>query len=250
MGTFGDGAAWSLQGEKVLTGGEGGITVTPHADVHYRQLIMGHYNKRCKNEIPSGHPLRPFSLTGAGLKNRAHPLAISIALNQLRLLPYILEQKAKFAKYIIENLSDVPFLLPTPLADDSQPSWYALVFLFVESKAPSGLTRQSYVSELHARGLKEVDIPKSTKPLMDEPLYVRPWEVLPHVYDEKVYRDCINTEERFIFSDRFYGQAIKLPVWGYEDDWKTVKFYAEVMKKVAKELGAKAQNPINRRVMN
>lgn len=69
VGTFGDGAAWSLQGQKIVTGGESGISLTKHADFHYRQLIFGHYNKRCKLEIPSDHHLQQFSLTGAGLKN-------------------------------------------------------------------------------------------------------------------------------------------------------------------------------------
>jgi predicted dehydrogenase len=32
VGTFGDGAAWSLQGQKIVTGGEGGIVLTKHAD--------------------------------------------------------------------------------------------------------------------------------------------------------------------------------------------------------------------------
>lgn len=73
-GTFGDGAAWSIQGDKVLSGGEGGVSLTPYSEVYYRQLLHGHYNKRCKSEIPKDHPLQDFSITGAGLKNRAHPL--------------------------------------------------------------------------------------------------------------------------------------------------------------------------------
>ena len=47
LGTFLDGAVWSLQGQKIVTGGEGGITLTKHADFHYQQLPWGHYNKRC-----------------------------------------------------------------------------------------------------------------------------------------------------------------------------------------------------------
>ena len=39
VGTFGDGAAWSLQGQRVIIGGEGGIVLNRHAEFHYRQLI-------------------------------------------------------------------------------------------------------------------------------------------------------------------------------------------------------------------
>ena len=30
VGTFGDGAAWSLQGQKIISGGERGVVVTKH----------------------------------------------------------------------------------------------------------------------------------------------------------------------------------------------------------------------------
>ena len=34
VGTFGDAAAWSLQGQKSISGGEGGITLTKHAEIY------------------------------------------------------------------------------------------------------------------------------------------------------------------------------------------------------------------------
>ena len=49
--------------------------------------------------------------------------------------------------------------------------WYALTLRFVVSQAPSGLTRESYVRELHERELYEVNIPKSTGLLHRESLY-------------------------------------------------------------------------------
>ena len=81
VGTFGDCAAWSIQGKKVVTGGEGGVSVTQHKEAYYRQLINGHYNKRCTTEIPKDHPIRAFVLTGSGLKNRTHSLAVAVALH-------------------------------------------------------------------------------------------------------------------------------------------------------------------------
>ncbi|MCQ4142743.1 aminotransferase class I/II-fold pyridoxal phosphate-dependent enzyme, partial [Chryseobacterium sp. EO14] len=57
VGTFGIGAAWSLQGQKIITGGEGGILTTSSEEVYYRALLLGHYNKRCRQEIPQDHPL-------------------------------------------------------------------------------------------------------------------------------------------------------------------------------------------------
>lgn len=112
VGTFGDGAAWSLQGQKIISGGEGDIVLTKHADFHYRQWIWGNYNKRCNAEIPEGYYLKDFALTGAGLKTRAHPLAIVIARNQLRKLEAFQRVKTAFADRLSNELTGIPVLEP------------------------------------------------------------------------------------------------------------------------------------------
>ncbi|KAJ5837841.1 uncharacterized protein N7525_003029 [Penicillium rubens] len=154
VGTFGDGAAWSIQGDKVL--------------------LHGHYNKRCKSEIPKDHPLQDFAVTGAGLKNRAHPLAIAVAHNQLKILPKILDRKSQCAAHFIETLASIPFLKAPVLESGAKSAWYALIFRFDGSQAPTGWTRELYVQKFIARGMKHIYIPNSTKPLYDEALYRRP----------------------------------------------------------------------------
>jgi perosamine synthetase len=78
-GTFGDAAAFSLNGPKPLSAGEGGFVLTDDDEIFYRVLLHGHYNKRCRNEIPASHYhylyLYPYAVTGMGLKFRIHPLA-------------------------------------------------------------------------------------------------------------------------------------------------------------------------------
>src|ERR1700722_626714 len=239
VGTFGNAAAWSLQGQKIVTGGEGGIVLTKHADWHYAQLIHGHYNKRCKTEIPATHPLREFFLTGAGLKNRAHPLAIAIALNQLTKLPRILTTKRRFAAFMSIRLGKIPFLkVPDVQLLESRgifPAWYAFVVHFDTASAPPDLTRNSFVEALHREGLLEVDIPRSTGLLHKEPLFVKPWVILPHLYTEGRYLRPSQEEAalRFPSAQDFYDTAIKLPVWGYNCDQKMVERYVEGVSAVA-----------------
>ncbi|KAI4271838.1 MAG: hypothetical protein LQ337_005722 [Flavoplaca oasis] len=184
VGTFGDGAAWSLQGQKIVTGGEGGITLTKHAEFHYRMLIFGHYNKRCKQEIPPDHYLHQYALTGAGLKNRAHPLAVAIALNQLRQLPDFHAWKTTFAGQLAEGLAGIPFLTITlsDLTGGTEPAWYAFTMRFIADKAPPGLTPETFVQQLHTKGLIDVDIPRSTGLLHSERLFNKPQELLRHLY--------------------------------------------------------------------
>ena len=216
VGTFGDGAVWSLQGQKIVSGGEGGIALTRHAKFHYRMLCWGHYNKRCKAEIPQDHKLRLYALTGAGVKNRAHPLAISVALTQLRKLNDVLSNKATFAVKMIGALKTIPFLDVPDLEDHSYnhvcPAWYALVVRFKQNKAPFGLSRETFVQSLIERGLRDVDIPRSTGLLHREPLYTRPSVVLPHIYPTDVNMADGGSLE-FPTAQKFYDEAIKFFVY-------------------------------------
>lgn len=56
-GTFGDGAALSMNGPKPLSAGEGGFVPTSDDETYYCVLLHGQYNKRCRSEIPKDHPL-------------------------------------------------------------------------------------------------------------------------------------------------------------------------------------------------
>jgi dTDP-4-amino-4,6-dideoxygalactose transaminase len=84
VGTFGNSSAFSMQGKKTLTGGEGGFLLTNDENVFYRALLLGHYNKRCKQEIPNEHELYSLAVTGMGLKFRIHPVAAAIAEEQFQ----------------------------------------------------------------------------------------------------------------------------------------------------------------------
>jgi dTDP-4-amino-4,6-dideoxygalactose transaminase len=236
IGTFGDGAVWSLQGQKLVSGGEGGISLTRHPEFHRRMLLWGHYNKRCSTEIPESHSLYRFRLTGAGLKNRAHPLAVAIAMNQLSKLPSFSRTKAKFAQRLAKGLDTIAFLNVPNVGqlqrNSVKPSWYAFVVLFNRDEAPPGLTREIFVRCLQDTGLSEVDIPNSTRPLSNEPLFTNPADLLPHLYSSTSYLDR-NRSKVFKNAAAFYDQAIKLPVWAFEDDSELVKRYIETFKMVA-----------------
>jgi perosamine synthetase len=139
-------------------------------------------------EIPGGHLLRKYALTGAGLKNRAHPLAIALALDQLETVQQFLEWKRRFADRVMSALQNIEFLAMPKCSDlHDSPAWYAFVMNFVTSSAPPGCSRDTFVAELHRRGLSEVDILRSTKTLQHEPLFVEPWKILPNYYSKCTY---------------------------------------------------------------
>src|SRR3989344_660907 len=224
VGSFGDLAAWSLQGQKNVTGGEGGILVTDNDEFYYRALLLGHYNKRCKQEIPKMHPLAKYAVTGMGLKYRAHPLAIAVARVMFKNMENYLQVKDFFAEYIISNLQGTRGLRMPSLKSSVRPSWYALVFQY-HGEELGGLPIERFAEALHAEGLIDVDLPGSTAPLNLLPLFQTPNELFPNYSFSYAVGDFPRVE-------KFYKNAVKLPVWAFRKDKFVVNAYIKGIKKV------------------
>ncbi len=226
VGSFGDAAAWSLQGQKNITGGEGGILVTNNLDIYVRANLLGHYNKRCKDEIPSDHPLYKFAVTGMGLKLRAHPLAIAFADEQLRQHEDYQKMRNYCAEQYKKLLEQYSFITPIEHSD-ADPSWYAFVLKY---NAPDGsVSREKFVDLLHAEGLTEVDIPGSTGPNHLLPVFKDPSVLFPQFYKTK---ESFNTNEQFPNALKFYESIVKLPTWTQPEHKDLISSYIEGLRKV------------------
>lgn len=229
VGTFGDGAAWSLQGQKIITGGEGGILLTDSDSLYARALVQGHYNKRPQKELAPDSGLRDFYLTGMGLKLRSHPLAVAIAREQFGHLEQFRAVKQRHSERLAGAAAPFAFLHPPLLPEGHQASWYAFNLRFDASKA--GITRERFVAALVAEGLVEVDIPGSTGLLNQQPLFTRPHDILPRLYPQRRASDAV--EEQYPSASNFYNSIIKLPVWAFEDESPIVDAYVEGIAKVS-----------------
>ncbi len=229
VGSFGDLAAWSLQGPKNVSGGEGGILATDNDEFYYRTLLLGHYNKRCKQEIPPNHPFYKYAVTGMGLKYRAHPLAIRIAYEVFKELDKYSEIKRFFAKRMIKELKNLPgiSLPPAYFTPDIEPSWYAFLFQYEKEKLEN-LSVEKFFEALKAEGLNEVDRSGSTCPLNLLSLFQTPAELFP-IYRKHPF--SYKTGD-FPKAEKFYQNAVKLPVWAFKKDLKFVKLYIKGIKKV------------------
>ena len=76
VGSFGDLGCFSMQGDKTVAAGEGGVAVTNRHDLVERLSLFGHYGRRFR---PAGSIDDDLWETGVGHKRRAHPLGICIA---------------------------------------------------------------------------------------------------------------------------------------------------------------------------
>jgi perosamine synthetase len=228
VGTFGHTAAFSMNGPKPLSAGEGGFVLTDDDEVYRRVLLHGHYNKRCRNEIPADHPTHPYAVTGMGLKFRVHPLAAAIALNQLGALDSYLAGREVVARYLCDQLGQLPGIAVPVAPDGVRPAWYGLPLTYVPDEL-GGLPVERFHEAVLAEGLREVDRPGSTCPLNRLPLFQHPEPMLPHYphLDRVAYRDG-----QFPVAEQVWRHTLKLPVWHREEDLPLVDRYIEGLSKV------------------
>jgi perosamine synthetase len=168
VGEFGHVAAWSLQAQKLVSAGEGGIALTDDMKLFERMLLLGHYNKRCRQQISSDSSNFAFATTGHGLKLRAQPLGIAMAEVDFERLPSRLVWKRHFANALHTKLKGHSDRLALPVLDLRNPAWYAYSFS-LKCRNPS-LARR-ILDDLHARGASDFDMPSSTTTISRYPLF-------------------------------------------------------------------------------
>lgn len=229
VGSFGRAAAFSMNGPKPLSAGEGGFVLTNDDEVYYRTLMFGHYNKRCRSEIPSSHELHRFAVTGMGLKFRIHPLAAAFARDQLAHLDEYLAGRAEIAKLMCDVLREVPGISVPQLPNKHQASWYGLPLSYVPDDL-GGLPVERFHQALLAEGLKEVDRPGSTCPLNQLPLFQCPAALFPQ---QREFTAIHYQPGDFPVAELVHHHTLKLPVWHREEDVPLARAYVDGIKKVA-----------------
>lgn len=164
VGTIGDIGVFSLNVNKTIQSGEGGICTTHSPELAYRlQLIRNH------GEAVVG-PAGYTDITNiAGFNYRMTELTAAVARVQLAKLQKLTDQRLTLVNYLRDFLSSVDFL--TPLGQHGDPpvknSYYLFAMTYNEDVA--GISRSHFSSLLKSEG-----IPLSegyVRPLYLQPLY-------------------------------------------------------------------------------
>lgn len=227
-GTFGHASAFSMNGPKPLSAGEGGFLLTDDDEIYYHALLHGQYNKRCRNELPPDHRYYDYAVTGMGLKHRIHPLAAAIALDQLGHLDDYLVGRAAIATHMCEQLAELPGIVTPRLKPTVRSAWYGLALRY-RSDDLGGLPIERFHEALKAEGCHEVDRPGSTCPLNLLPLFQRPGPLFPAFADELNY-----APGDFPRAEAFHRDTLKLPVWRRDEDMPLVHRYIDAFRKVTR----------------
>ena len=170
VGSFGHAAAWSLQANKAIWAGEGGVLATRNTELYERALLLGHFNLRALQEIPDSSPNYRFAFTGTGLKYRPHPLALAMAMPQIETLDQLIEGRQKSATVLMNALSSIPGVrLLVRLEPGMAHGFYALVALI--DPALCGFDRETFLGALQAENIYVANIPRQMGSMSHQPFF-------------------------------------------------------------------------------
>ena len=158
VGSIGQAGAWSLQGNKALSAGEGGVLATNEIGIFERACLLGQVN-RAINSI--GDPeLDPSTLNyahippmGLGVKYRAHPLAIGIALVQLDKLAELNENRRAYIEEIGDGLKDISGVRPIERYEGSEPAAFYGFPILYDQEEMSDLPAPVFAEALRREGV-------------------------------------------------------------------------------------------------
>jgi 8-amino-3,8-dideoxy-alpha-D-manno-octulosonate transaminase len=126
LGTFGDAGGFSLQFNKIITTGEGGVMITDRDDVYDLALDV----HDCANSVRRGVGLPKF----AGWNFRASELTGALARVQLSRLDGLLERMRSNHARLVERVAGLPGLTLRRATDDDGDAGIALVAFAADAK--------------------------------------------------------------------------------------------------------------------
>jgi dTDP-4-amino-4,6-dideoxygalactose transaminase len=173
-GAIGHAGAWSLQGSKAISAGEGGMLTTDDIDVFERACLVGQVNRIAGIDLVGARyeELQPL---GLGMKFRAHPVGIGIAAVQLRKLPELNRRRGAYFKEVEDGLADIPGLRPLKIYPKAERAGFYGFPVIHEPDKMGGISTDDFVKAVDNKGIKvnRVAYPN----LHDLPLFIKGFDI-------------------------------------------------------------------------
>lgn len=229
VGTEGTASVMSLQGNKLLTGGEGGILLTDSSEVYERATLLGHGLKRSEDCVRDPK-WKDILRTGFGLKFRIHPLAAAIVLHMLRnyCFDWIEARNTTLERFssglashgLVKPMQRKPYVTSMGAHYGFKPriNFRAL-----------GITRERLVHALRQEGL-EIKKPGSV-----------PFHRLG-LFDAERFRlsgftKYNNDAREFPGADEYYDSILSFPTFTFRGEWSLVDEYISAVHEVLRRVG-------------
>lgn len=171
-GTFGDFAAFSFQGAKLMVTGEGGMLLTNNSELYTKAHAIW----------DQGRKPGTFWINQIGLKYKMSNIQAAIGLGQLERIDELIEAKRRIFAWYQEGLKDVsnlPLNVECPWAR----SIYWMPSILIDGNA--GISRDGMREKLRERGI-------DTRPLFPQISQYPMWEVRDNPVAHRVGEQGIN----------------------------------------------------------
>ncbi len=159
VGSIGDVAAFSLQGSKLMYGGEGGILVTSDEDVYFRAASLGAYERLYGFGIYAAletakidNIYKKYKNTALGMKLRAHPLSIAIANSELDDLDARNVIRNTNAEYLNQLIGDIDCIKNVKVYEGAE-RVYGYHYMRYDHELNHEIRRETFLKALVAEGV-------------------------------------------------------------------------------------------------
>ncbi len=150
IGAWGEVGCFSLQGSKVVEGGEAGVAVTDDPVLYDRMCLLGH-NVMVKRG-QRADTFADFGDVSLGVKYRPHPAAMYLAHASLSRLAKRNLRAARTWKWLCEEVADCPAIRPVGQHPGAvRGGYYAYVFEYTGEQHGSAGT-EAFVEAVKAEG--------------------------------------------------------------------------------------------------
>ena len=154
-GSIGQVGAWSLQGNKPISGGEGGMLATNDVAVFERVCLLGQVNRSFNVEGEAAEALQYTHLPpmGLGVKFRAHPLAIGIASVQLKKLDALNAGRRAYIQEVSDGLREISGVSPIETYEGSESAGFYGFPIHYHKAEMHGLPAPLFAEALRKEGV-------------------------------------------------------------------------------------------------
>ena len=170
VGTFGDVSVFSLNVNKTIQTGEGGVCLTDDEDLRYRLALIRNHGEAVVG--PAGYE---DIANIVGFNYRLSEVAAAMASEQLKKLAKLNEVRVGYVNYLSEALSRYDFLVPPPACSHQAgcSSCRSTYYVYPLRYLPEvrGTTREEFVRAVNAEGIQFYQ--GYVQPLYLQPVYQR-----------------------------------------------------------------------------
>jgi perosamine synthetase len=211
VGTMGNIGVFSLNVNKTIQSGEGGVCVTNDKDLHYRLALIRNHGEAVVEAAEYDN------ITNiAGFNYRMTELQAAVCRVQLNILDGLNTERLKLVKQLNNGLREFDFLVVPEEKHDCESTYYVYPLKFLSEIA--GIKREQFVEAVNAEGINFFQ--GYVKPLYTQPVFQKknlfkngyPFSAIENKSCKMEYNigTCPNAE-KLHFEQMIVNEHIRLP---------------------------------------